>query len=281
MIRLGCCTFVLGRGLEDSLRLARDLGFQHVDVSASRIGPAAQVDQDQAVLYPDRLAATTRELLARYGLSPDELFNTRLFVNGKQAEINDPDPSVRAAMLPRFQRLCAFAVQAGFKSIMGVPGTPQPAWGPERAWQTSVEMLRAMCKIARVEGIRFNVEPHTGSILETPSAALAMTRAVPELAYTLDYSHFVSLGYPESEVAPLHAHAAHVHARQASKDHLYATMADGSIDFASIISALRQAEWDGTIAVEYSTANATGLRDNTVVQNVLLACRIEDLIAAR
>jgi sugar phosphate isomerase/epimerase len=279
MIKLGCCSFVLGKPLEDSLRLVHDLGFRYVDVSASRIGPEAQIDQEQAVLFPDRSASTTRDLLRRYDLQPEELFNTRLFVDGKQVEINDPDGELRAKLLPAFRRLCSYAVQAGFKSVMGVPGVPQPALGPAGEWNTSAEMLQSMREIAVAEGVRFSVEPHTGSILETPHAALAMTRAVPGLTYTLDYSHFVSLGFPESDVAPLHAHAAHMHARQARKDHLYATVAEGTIDFASIIGRLREANWDGVIAMEYLSSRTKGIRDNAVVQNVLLACRLEELLA--
>ncbi len=174
MIRLGCCSFVLGKLLEDSLRLVHDLGFRHVDVSAPRIGADAQIDQEQAVLYPDRWAETTRALLLRYELAPAELFNTRMFVDGQRVEVNDPDRVLRAEALRRFERLCAFAVQSGFRSVMGVPGIHQATLGAQGSWDVAVEMLQSMLAIARAQGIRFNVEPHTGSLLETPGAALEM-----------------------------------------------------------------------------------------------------------
>ena len=162
MIRLGCCSFVLGKPFEDSLRLVHDLGFRYVDVSASRIGADAHIDQAQAVLDPERWAATTRDLLARYELEPEELFNTRMFVDGERVETNDPDPARRAQALQRFERLCAYAVQAGFKSIMAVPGMPQAALGAQESWDVAAQMLQTMLATAHALGIRFNVEPHTG-----------------------------------------------------------------------------------------------------------------------
>jgi sugar phosphate isomerase/epimerase len=280
MIRLGCCSFVLGKPLEDGLRLVHDLGFRYVDVSASRVGADAQIDQEQAVLDPDGCAATTRTLLTRYELEPEELFNTRMFVGGARVETNDPDRALRTQALLRFERLCAYAVQAGFKSIMAVPGMPQAALGVQGAWDVAGEMLQAMLGIARAQGIRFNVEPHTGSILETPAAAVAMALAVPGLTYTLDYSHFVSLGIAQDLVAPLQAYAAHMHARQARPGQIYATLADGVIDFPSIISELQEVKWQGVIALEYLASNTTGVRDNAVVQNALLACQLEELLGA-
>jgi sugar phosphate isomerase/epimerase len=278
MIRLGCCSFVLGKPLEESLRLISDLGFRYVDVSASRIGSEAQIDQEQAIAHPDQAAATTRGLLTRYQLQPEELFNTRIYVDGRRVEINDPDKELRTRVLLRFQRLCAYAVQSGFKSIMGVPGSVQAALGPDGSWETSAEMLKAMLAIARGQGIRFNIEPHTGSILEMPQAALEMASTVPGLTYTLDYSHFVSLGMAESAVTPLNALAAHMHARQARHGHVYATLAEGTIDFAYIIRTLKAADWDGVIAMEYSVEEPVGLRNSSVMQNVLLACQLEEFI---
>jgi sugar phosphate isomerase/epimerase len=280
MIRLGCCSFVLGKPLEDSLRLVHDLGFRYVDVSASRIGADAHIDQEQAVLDPDRCAATTRALLARYELEPEELFNTRMFVDGERVETNDPNKTRRVRALQSFERLCAYAAQAGFKSIMAVPGVPQEALGETGSWEVAAEMLQTMLSIAHAQGIRFNVEPHTGSILETPAAALAMARAVPGLTYTLDYSHFACLGIPQSEATPLQAYATHMHARQARKGQIYATLADGVIDFPTIIGELRAANWDGVIAMEYLASQPAGIRSNAAVQNALLACQIEALIAA-
>jgi sugar phosphate isomerase/epimerase len=280
MMKLGCCSFVLGKPLEDGLRLVRDLGFRYVDVSASRIGADAQVDQEEAVLHPEQWASTMRSLLLRYDLTPVELFNTRMFVDGQRVETNDPDPAQRGEALRRFERLCAFAVQSGFESIMAVPGVPQETLGAQGAWDVAVEMLGKMLAIARAQGIRFNVEPHTGSILETPAAALDMARAIPGLTYTLDYSHFISLGLAQSTVAPLHAHAAHMHARQARQGQLYATLAEGTIDFRAIIRSLQQAGWDGVIAMEYLAGATTGVSDNGAVQNALLACQLEELIRA-
>ncbi len=83
----------------------------------------------------------------------------------------------------------------------------------------------------------------------------------------------------ESQVTPLHAYAAHMHARQARKGQLYATMAEGTIDFRSIIRTLQEANWDGVIAMEYLADQTTGVYLNSAVQNVLLACQIDEILS--
>jgi hypothetical protein len=126
MIELGCCAFIFGwRSIEDGLRLVADLGFRRADVSAADIGEKAQVDQQEAAANPSRLGRQARELTARYELVLDELFVCPVFVDGQRVEVNDPDEAKRKTLLSNFDGLCAYAAEAGFQSIMGVPGVPQ------------------------------------------------------------------------------------------------------------------------------------------------------------
>ena len=53
-----------------------------------------------------------------------------------------------------------------------------------------------------------------------------------------------------------------------------------SINFRDIIDELHEGNWDGVIALEYLAERTVGVRNNAVVQNVLLACQLEELIGA-
>jgi sugar phosphate isomerase/epimerase len=279
MIKLGCCAFLSGpRSVEDGLRLVADLGFRYADVSAADIGEKAQVDQQEAAARPQELGRLARQAADRHELALEELFICPVFVDGQRVEVNSPDATLRTRVLDQFTRICAYAAEAGFKSVMGVPGTPQQGNSPQQNWDYSVEMLTRMVAIARQQGVRLNVEPHVGSIIQDPRLAVKLAQDAPGLTYTLDYSHFISLGYKEADVFPLHAYAAHMHARQARPGAGGCVVAEGTIDFPAIVKQLQAANWDGVIAMEYFAGRVLPLRNSGALQNLVLAYQLDQLI---
>jgi sugar phosphate isomerase/epimerase len=277
MIRIGCCSFCLGGlDLEESLRLCRSIGFKHVDVSAADIGPGAQVDQQEAAADPDKHAKRVLNLAEKYELELEEVFLCPVFVEGKRVEVSNPDPAVRKALLENFRRICAFAGGAGFRSIMAVPGTPQEGIGDEEAWANAVETLREMTKITSDNGIRLSTEPHAGSLIHQPPAAMRMADEVPGLTYTVDYAHWVAKGMKQEDAYCLHEHAGHMHARQANPKNGHAHVDIGTIDFKAIIDDLRKRDWDGVIAMEFfGGVNHKDWKEHAVIQNVALAQQLE------
>jgi len=279
MVELGCCAFIFGRrSVEDGLRLVADLGFRRADVSAADIGEKAQVDQQEAAADPARLGRQAREAAARRELRLDELFVCPVFVDGRRVEVNDPDRESRRRVLESFTGLCDYAAEAGFESIMGVPGVPQEALGPGEAWDLSVEMLGEMVRIASGRGVRLNVEPHVGSIVQEPEKALKLVRDVPGLAYTLDHSHFISLGYTEEDIMPLHGFSRHMHARQARKGSGGCVVAQGAIDFGVVVRDLIAREWEGAMAMEYFAGREEVLHESGAFQNLALAYQLDRII---
>jgi sugar phosphate isomerase/epimerase len=279
MIRIGCCSFIFGgMGLEDSLRLCSLLGFRSVDVSAADIGPKAHVDQQEAAAKPEEQARRVRALADKYELELEEVFLCPVFVEGKRVEVSHPDAAVRASLLDRFRRLIVFAETAGFRSLMAVPGTPQKNLSPEQAWANACGTLREMVKIAADRGVRLNVEPHTGSLIEQPQAALRMAEETPGLTFTLDYAHFAARAIPQEQVYPLHRYTRHMHARQAKAGAGGCAVTEGTIRFEAILAQLRAADWDGVIAMEYfGGVGAKPWEEHAVIQNAALAHQLASL----
>lgn len=275
-MRIGCCSFVFGGlDLEKSLRLCRMLGFRCVDVSAADIGPNTHVDQQAAAAAPEETAARVRDLAAENELDLEEVFLCPIFVGGRRVEVSQPDAAVRKELLSNFAGLCRFAAAAGFRSVMGVPGTPQEGVSGDEAWAHAAGTLGEMVGIAADAGVRLNVEPHTGSLLEQPEAALRMADDVPGLTFTLDYAHFASRGITQEQVYPLHAHTAHMHARQANAGSGGCAVEDGTIDFGAIVRDLAKAGWDGVIAMEFfGGVGAKPWPQHAAVQNLVLAHRL-------
>lgn len=249
MIKLGLCTFDFGwLPLEEALAFARALGFERVDVGAS--GPTAQIDQVHAAKEPAAVGAWVRQAAGAQGLELNEFFACRMHPGGENVSTNDPDPAVRRAILRHYRGLCQCAAEAGCDSLMGVPGDIQPDVDPEASWAASAEVLSGMVAIAGEYGIVPNVEPHRGSILETPEAALRMAREVDGLCYTLDYAHFEGQGIAQARVAVLHPHVRHMHAKPARPGWSKGTWHENTIDFAAILADVALQGHDVVISVE-------------------------------
>jgi sugar phosphate isomerase/epimerase len=278
MIELGCCAFNFqGLALQDALRLTRQIGFRNVDVGAS--GPQAQINQEAAATRPARVGGELRTLIKRNGLTPVELFCCAVHVNGEPVDPNHPDARLRQQMLQRFRGLCQCAAEAGFQSIMGLPGRRQAELNPRAAWKASAETLAEMAVLAERYGLAFNVEPSGDSILRTPEAALRMAQEVPRLGYTLDYAHFVGQSIPAREVFPLHAHTRHMHAKPARPGVAKCLVHEAEVDWEGILQDLHGRGWSGVISIEcIYDVRAPTLTRHPAVQSALLAHQLERIL---
>ena len=296
MVQLGCCSFDFGwLTLDESLRLISDLGFNHADIGAH--GPSAQIGQERAASEPEADGREIRETAARHGLAPSELFVCWIHVDGKPVDLNHPDAVLRSRVVEQFRGLCSCAKAAGCTSVMGVPGKVQKEIGADGSWDIAAGTMALMAGVAADSGVRFHVEPHMGSILETPEAAARMAEQVPGLGYTLDYSHFVAQRIDPAEVHQLLPHAGHMHGKPSKPGYVRSLVHESTIDFAPIVSRLKAMEWEGVISMEcigafegdrpvFKAVNsdykpdplAKGLLGYPAVQNVALAHQIEALI---
>lgn len=67
----------------------------------------------------------------------------------------------------------------------------------------SIRSLRELLPIALDAGIVYSIEAHVHSYLESPAMVLELLGEVKGLRHTLDYSHFICLGYRQEEVDAL------------------------------------------------------------------------------
>ena len=101
-----------------------------------------------------------------------------------------------------------------------IPGIDWPGETHEDSLARAGEELGRRAAEAREQGVRFSIEPGVGSVCRSPSDVLRLCELAPELELTLDYSHYVSLGFSEDEIKPLLAYTRHIHVRGATKGRL-------------------------------------------------------------
>ena len=155
------------------------------------------------------------------------------------------------ANLADLKKVLTFCDAANIATLFVLPGVVNPGQSRHDAFAASVDSLAAMVALARDHDATLTIEPHVHSLLESPSDVLRMIERVEGLKLTLDYAHFVCLGYRQEEIDPLAEHAAHVHLRQARPGELQAKGHQGTINMPALFGRLRDVGYQGAASLEY------------------------------
>jgi sugar phosphate isomerase/epimerase len=194
--------------------------------------------------------------------------------------LNHPDPAERERSFAFFEDMLEFTARLGAPGLTMLPGIDWPHEGHEDSLARAAEVLPARIEAARGRGVGFSIEPHLGSVCQTPADAAWLCEAAPGLELTLDYTHFVAQGFEEVDVDSLLAQTRHIHARGGASGRLQVSFADNSIDYERIVDLLREADYEGFVAVEYVWHEAEGLNEVDVLsETVILRDRLQALLA--
>ena len=211
--------------------ISKALGINALDVGYF-YGPA--LDKAKLLAEPERVADEVKAL----GIDLPCLYH--LF-GSTLADRNLADPRHLDANVADLKQAVRFCMRAGIGVIFVLPGVVNPGQGRKEALAQSAASLKRLLPIAAEAGITLTVEPHVHSYLESPALALELVEKVPGLKLTLDYGHFVCLGYRQEEIDVLAPHAGHVHLRQAKMGALQTKLAKGTINIPAQLSTLTAA----------------------------------------
>lgn len=225
----------------EAVAIAKALGFGGLDLGYF-YGPA--LSKAAVLADPAKAAREVRDLgitVPNFYHLFGETLGDRNLADARNLERNVAD----------FSRVAAFCAAAGIGSIFVLPGVCNPGQSRAQALAASAASLAALLPIAQKAGVTLTIEPHVHSFLESPALVLELLARVPGLTLTLDYAHFVCLGYRQEEIDALAPHAAHVHVRQARPGALQTKLAQGTINMPAMLGTLRDAGYDGWLAVEW------------------------------
>jgi sugar phosphate isomerase/epimerase len=227
--------------LEEAAGVAKALGFEAMDASAF---PGGHLDHAGIL----KGSADTITRVKRLGLTLSNIY----FTFGKgfvERALNTPDKKIRRKNREDFKRVIDFCAATECPSVMMLPGILHAGSTRQESIDLVIEATRELLEIAHPAGIEIAIEPHVMSVLESPAdTAHVVQHTGAKLA--LDYSHFITLGYTQAATDPLCAFAAHVHLRQGKPGFLQTRLEHGTLNFGVMIDTLRQAGYDGYLAVE-------------------------------
>jgi sugar phosphate isomerase/epimerase len=251
--------------LAEAAAIARALGIGALDLGYF-YGPA--LDKRALLAAPDRMAEQVRAL----GVAVPNFYH--LFGAGL-ADRNLADPAHRGANEADLKQVVAFCAEAGIPTLFVLPGICNRRQSRAQALAESAESLRRLLPIAAEGGVQLTIEPHVHSYLESPQLVLDLLGQVPGLKLTLDYAHFICLGWRQDEIDVMAPYAAHVHLRQAKPGFLQTKMAEGTINFEAQCAALRDAGYEGRLSLEFVHQDYMDtLSDDVLTETITLRDRV-------
>jgi sugar phosphate isomerase/epimerase len=256
-IRLGChkwsyasCT------VAEAAAITRALGLEYMD-----LGNGADLDPVHISAHSIDEAARFNRIRQETGVAYVDCF-PQVSEDGLPFTNNHPDAAVRERYRAIWQGFFRFAALIGLDGVTLSPGRYWPGESPQASFDRAAEELRwAVAEGAR-HGLKVRIEPHIESVTWRPELVLAMLEAVPGLTLTLDHSHFIFHALPYEQIAVMHPHGTHWHARQARPGEAQSRGRDGQIDFARIIRDLHTQGYDGVVCLEY--VNGAWMRQDNV-----------------
>jgi sugar phosphate isomerase/epimerase len=247
--KLSCADFsfpLLTHGA--AVRVISLLGLRGVDIGL--FAGRSHLRPEKELRRPEKNGAALRLRLKREGLVASDIF-LQVHENFADFAINHPDAKRREFARQQFLKTLKYAAAAGSNHISILPGVIFPAEPRKSSLSRAAEELAWRVERAASIKLTVGIEPHVGSIVDTPARAMDLAAHVPGLGFTLDYAHFTRVGIADAHIEPLCARASHFHARCARKGRLQSSFKDNTIDFNRVLKALNHHHFAGWIALEY------------------------------
>ncbi|MFC2175827.1 sugar phosphate isomerase/epimerase family protein [Bacteroidota bacterium] len=230
-----------------SLQLIKLMGIDAVDLSA--IEGRSHLSNEIAK-NPSKAAQKFRRILNDIGLEAVDVFVQTAPVP-TMAAANTPDAATHKNNRYVFQKTLDFTRALGCKHMTGKPGVLHKGVSYDQDWGKSCEETVWRMEKAAKHGITYAIEPHIGSIVPDVKTVHKFINDAPGTTLTLDYSHFIYQGEDSETVHSLLPFASHMHVRGASKGQLQTTVDNNTIDFAGMMSKLRDIDYANYICLEY------------------------------
>ena len=248
-LNLSCADFSFPLLEHDrALALIALLGLRGVDIGLFE--GHGHLKPGHELLNPARNGTALKRRLAAYGLKVVDMF-LQIHAGFVEFAINHPEVKRRKFAREQFLRVLDYARAAGSAHITILPGVTFAGESRGTSVSRSADELAWRVAQAKTAKLQFAVEPHVGSLIDTPERARDLVRRVPGLGLTLDYAHFTRAGISDARIEPLTGFATHLHARCARRRRLQSSLKENTIDFSAALAALSKNKFTGWMALEY------------------------------
>ncbi|MBI3866402.1 MAG: sugar phosphate isomerase/epimerase [Planctomycetia bacterium] len=144
----------------------------------------------------------------------------------------------------------AFVVICKVAKQLKVAQITLPASKLGTPFNSEIDRLRELLKVAAQDGIRISIKTKTGHLTEDPDTAIELCQAAPGIGLTLDASHYLCGPHRGGNFDQVYPFVYHVHLRDTTPDALQVPIGLGQIDYSRIISQLERVKYDRALSVE-------------------------------
>ena len=215
-------------------------------------------------------AGAVRERVESRGLAVADVFA----IPGTDFEtmsVNNPDPAQQKRSMEFFADAVEFAHGVGSPGLTTLPGVLFNGDSFAEALLRSAGGLSRRVEMAAARGLAVSVEPHTGSLIDTPDKTLELLEHVPGLQITLDYAHYVYNNVAQSDIDPVLPNARHLQCRPGQPGRLQVAVSEDTINWDSVVQQLEKLGYTGYLALEYTWQEWMDCnRVDTVAESALL-----------
>ncbi|RFU83896.1 sugar phosphate isomerase/epimerase [Streptomyces triticagri] len=195
-------------------------------------------------------AGVVRERLDARGLDAADVFAIP-YTDFETMAANHPDPKEQENSLAFFRDAVDFAAGTGAPGLTTLPGVLFAGDSHASALARAADGLSRRVELAAAHGLDLSVEPHTGSLIDTPEKTLELLERVPGLRITLDPAHYVHAAVPVPDILPLLPHARHLQCRPGAPGRLQVAVEEDTIDWPSLVTPLRRQGYEGYWGLEF------------------------------
>ncbi|HEY2329231.1 MAG TPA: sugar phosphate isomerase/epimerase family protein [Verrucomicrobiae bacterium] len=248
-LKLSCTDFSFPLLEHDrALAVIALLGFRGVDIGLFE--GHGHMKPSHELKTPAQSGAKLKRRLAAHGLKAADIF-LQIHASFTEFAVNHPEAKRRVFAREQFVRALDYANSAGADHVTILPGVVFETESRADSVKRSAEELAWRVAQAKAATLQVAVEPHIGSLIDTPERALDLVKRVPGLGLTLDYAHFTRAGISDARIEPLVKFATHLHARTARRGRLQCPMKENTIDFPRMVKALGKHKFTGWAALEF------------------------------
>ncbi len=186
--------------------------------------------------------------------------NLQLPAIAGHVSLMDEDSANHAANLHRLKQTIDLAVD--WAGPDGPPVIDTTAGGAPEDWDSKLDMLveriQEAAQYAESQGVTIAIEPHVGSIIDTPDRTTEVIRRVGSdaVAVNFDISHFnvMGIGIEESvsKLAPLARHTHVKDERGVVPDFEFLVPGEGEFDYVAYLKSMQRHGYTGFITAEIS-----------------------------
>lgn len=268
-MKISCADFtfpLLSHGA--AMQLIKSMGIDAVDLGL--FADRFHIRPENVRGNPVAAAKEIRSRLDDLGLGLADVF-LQNSIDPADLPANHPNPSVRDKTRELMKIAIELTAAAGGTHITGLPGVSLTGIADDDSLKRAADEATWRAAAAAEAGLIYAIEPHLGSICQTPAATLDFLKRSQNVTITLDWSHFTYQDIPFGEVVPLIPHASHLHARGSAPGRLQTAVDENQIDFPAILRELERIGYDGYIGLEYVWVVWGGCnRCDTVSETILL-----------